>query len=96
MMGFSDLILQGMIRLTNYSAALLTGGIDLDAVKGIIVWGVGLLGGVSIVWGVIQLANAIREGGGSGTAQGIGGIVAGAIIIAAAAIFGNLDFTYTP
>jgi hypothetical protein len=67
------------------------GGLVLTDIFNLVSWGVGLLGAVSVIWGIIQLANAVREGGGAGTAQGVGGIVAGLIIIGAAALFGSLS-----
>jgi hypothetical protein len=68
-------------------------GLVLTEIFDLIAWGIGLLGAVSVIWGIIQLANAVREGGGAGTAQGVGGIVAGLIIIGAAALFGTLETT---
>lgn len=49
--------------------------------------GVGLAGGILIVWGVIQLALSIKDNHGNNIEKGILTIVAGAMIVAAAVWF---------
>ena len=56
------------------------------------------LGGVLVVWGAVQLGRSIgnRGGSGEGMEAGIATIAGGAIIIAAAVYFGQLDTSWMP
>ncbi|MDD5925520.1 hypothetical protein [Ellagibacter isourolithinifaciens] len=55
------------------------------------------LGGFLVVWGAVSLGMAIREQqGGPAMGQAISGIAGGAIIIAAAVYFGQLDTSWLP
>lgn len=47
-------------------------------------------GGLWLVWGVIVLAGALKDKNGPGLQAGIWQIVGGGLIIAAAALFGNI------
>ena len=57
------------------------------------------LGGFVVVWGALSLGIAIRSetgGGGAQLASAIATIAGGAIIIAAAVYFGQLDTSWMP
>ena len=56
------------------------------------------LGGFLVVWGAVQLGRSIGNcgGGGEGMEAGIATIAGGAIIIAAAVYFGQLDTSWMP
>lgn len=69
----------------------------LDAIMGKIEGGIGFLGGALIVWGVIRLGAAVKDGttgGGSEIATSVSMIVGGAIIAGAAIYFGSLDTSW--
>ena len=56
-----------------------------------------VLGGFLVVWGAVSLGLAIREQqGGAQIASAISTIAGGAIIIAAAIYFGQLDTSWLP
>ena len=54
--------------------------------------------GFLVVWGAVQLGRSFgnRGGGGEGMEAGIATIAGGAIIIAAAVYFGQLDTSWMP
>lgn len=59
--------------------------------------GVSFLGGVLIVFGLVQLGITLREAGGGGGGQLAGAIamiVGGAVVMAAAIYFGSLDTSW--
>ena len=50
-----------------------------------------VLGGVLIAWGGVQIGKAIPRGDGTEIAVGVGWIVGGAVVMAAAAYFGSIQ-----
>lgn len=56
--------------------------------------GVGILGALLIVWGAVKVGLALKEQqGGNAIAEGVGFLLGGAIISAAALYFGQVDIS---
>lgn len=69
----------------------------LNTVTTLLTQGVGFLGGILVVFGLVNLGMTIKDGmqgGGGQLAGAIAAIVGGGIIIAASVFFGSLDTSW--
>lgn len=69
----------------------------LNQIMNLIATGVGFLGGVLIVFGLVNLGMTIKDGmqgGGGQLAGAIAMIAGGAVVVAASVIFGSLDTSW--
>lgn len=70
---------------------LITGASTVSGIMSIVSKGVIALGSFVAAWGAVELGQGIRESNGPGISKGLGGIVGGAVIIAAAVYFKSID-----
>ena len=69
----------------------------LEKVKGLLTGGIGFLGAAMVVWGAVTIGINVHNGAsgnGSAIASGVGVLVGGVIISAAAAYFGSLGTSW--
>lgn len=64
----------------------------LSNIMNLVMDAVRVIGAALIVWGAVQFGLALKDKSGADMAGAVGWIVGGAIIIVAAALFGQIDF----
>ena len=82
---------------TMLPAAAVSGTDILSKVVGLLTGGVGFLGGAMVVWGAVTIGINVHNGAsgnGSAIASGVGVLVGGVIISAAAIYFGQLPLDW--
>lgn len=82
---------------TMLPVAAVSGSDILSKVIGLLTGGIGFLGGAMIVWGAVTIGINVHNGAsgnGSAIASGVGVLVGGVIIAAAALYFGSLDTSW--
>ncbi len=75
---------------TAYAADALKSNAMLQTVVSLLSTGVGIAGGILVVWGLVTIGTSISQHQGQDLTPGIMKLIGGAIVVAAAALFGDV------